>query len=131
MAALYQRCGRTGAQAGHFRPGDTFVLSMPRGTKRWERKAVVGPRAPSSTFTTGDVSGRSTREQRTCQWARNCRLLTGSRWGRDWCHDRDRGQRPQHLSHRGRDRMTTRCRRSGGTQAKPAAAQTTLHRRVV
>ena len=28
---------------GHFRPGDTFVLSMPRQTKRWERKAVVGP----------------------------------------------------------------------------------------
>ena len=102
--------------------GDTFVLSMPRGTKRWERKAVVGPRAPSSTFTTGDVSGRSTREQRTCQWARNCRLLTGSRWGRDWCHDRDRGQRPQHLSHHGRDRMTTRCRRSGGDPGQASSS---------
>ena len=37
--------GQAGPQAGHFRPGDTFVLSMVRGTKRWERKAVVGPPA--------------------------------------------------------------------------------------
>ena len=37
--------GQAGPQAGHFRPGDTFVLSMPRGTKRWECKAVVGPPA--------------------------------------------------------------------------------------